>query len=159
MMMRTKSFNGLLAATVLGLVAVSAFAQTAPKDVLPQLPPKPAISGTLTAITPGTVSTPSATPVAVTPASVPAPQQVTPEQPKPTTLDSEPLQGTNLGQPPPVGVGRSAWDNVGKTNWFTLTQPATQPKTPASPWTPAPVKSPWEQKSALPDKETETKWK
>jgi|ERR1035441_1420022 hypothetical protein len=123
-----------IAATSLGFAALAMAQQTSPRDIVPPAPQKPAVSPTLTVVTPSAVQTPSASPIAVTPLTLSVPQPGKPGVSQPAPVETNTVQSPGPSQPSPTGtVQFSPWDKsnaVPASAWEATTNalaPASKP--------------------------------
>ena len=153
-----------IAVTSLSFASVVLAQQTSPRDIVPPAPQKPAVSPTLTVVTPSTVQTPSASPIAVTPQAVSVPQPSKPGVSQPAPVETNTVQSPSPSQPLPTGsVQPSPWDKsnaIPVSAWEATTKalaPASKPS--SDPWKSSPPSQNWNPAPPLGSSGTKTDWK
>ena len=154
----------VIAVTSLAFAGVALAQQSSPRDIVPPAPQKPAVSPTLNVVTPSTVQTPSASPIAVTPQAPSAPVPSKPGVSQPAPVETNTVPALTLSQPLPTGaVQSSPWDKSNATpasTWEATTNalaPASKPS--SDPWKSSPPSQNWNMAPPLGTSGTKTEWK
>jgi len=160
----------MLVAVIVSMSAASiAYAQTAPKDVLPPTTvAHPPVSPTLNVLTPDNVAVPSAAPTAIVPQAPAAPAQSVPQLPVPGVVGTNKPEAAANGQATDPGKPSSLWTQtnaVPSSVWGKTTAAAGSPSPSAAKaapdlWSkPPPNAHLWDSTMPLGSSGTKTDWK